>query len=127
MGTALRILETASALERLRPRENMAIVRIRREPDEPPLYERVGPNAHVQGTVARAVEGLVNGRFGEAVYFHPDEFAASLGLDRMALTRAIRNLAGDSPWITSRRSGATPSACSTAPAGLATWRSTSRP
>ena len=97
VGTALRILETASALERLRPRENMAIVRIRREPDEPPLYERVGPNAHVQGTVARAVEGLVNGRFGEAVYFHPDEFAASLGLDRMALTRAIRNLAGDSP------------------------------
>ena len=71
----------------------MAIVRINAEADEPSLLERVNPNAHVQVVVLRGVEGLVNRRFGESVYFHPDDFAAKLGLDRPSLTRALKNLA----------------------------------
>ncbi len=85
VGTALKILEGAGAVERFRPRENMAIVRINAEADEGSLVERLNPNAHVQRIVLRGVEGLVNRRFGEAVYFHPDDFAAKLGLDRTAL------------------------------------------
>ncbi len=97
VGTALKILEGAGTVERFRPRENMAIVRINAEADEPSLVERVNPNAHVQLVVLRGVEGLVNRRFGESVYFHPDDFAAKLGLDRTSLTRALKNLAGDLP------------------------------
>jgi ATP-dependent DNA helicase RecQ len=97
VGTALKILEGAGAVERFRPRENMAIVRINAEADEPSLVDRVNPNAHVQLTVFRGVEGLVNRRFGESVYFHPDDFATRLGLDRPSLTRALKNLAGELP------------------------------
>ncbi len=97
VGTALKILEGAGAVERFRPRENMAIVRINAEADEPSLVDRVNPNAHVQLVVLRGVEGLVNRRFGESVYFQPDDFAAKLGLDRPSLTRALKNLAGELP------------------------------
>ena len=97
VGTALKILEGAGAVERFRPRENMAIVRINAEADEPNLVDRINPNAHVQMIALRGVEGLVNRRFGEAVYFQPDDFAARLGLDRPALTRALKVLAGELP------------------------------
>jgi ATP-dependent DNA helicase RecQ len=97
IGTALRILESSGALERFRPRENMAIVRINAEPDEPRISDRVGANAHVQKLVALGIEGLVNRRFGEPVYFHPDEFATTMGLDRIALGRAIKLLAAEFP------------------------------
>ena len=97
VGTALKILEGAGAVERFRPRENMAIVRINGEGDEPSLEGRVNPNAHVQLVVLKGVEGLVNRRLGESVYFQPDDFAARLGLDRSSLTRALKNLASDLP------------------------------
>ena len=97
VGTALKILEGAGAVERFRPRENMAIVRINAEGDEPSLAGRINPNAHVQLVALRGVEGLVNRRFGESVYFHPDDFAARLGLDRPSLTRALKNLASELP------------------------------
>jgi ATP-dependent DNA helicase RecQ len=97
VGTSLKILEGAGAVERFRPRENMAIVRINGDPDEPSLVDRVNPNAHVQVLALRGIEGLVNRRFGESVYFHPDDFAARLGLDRTALTRALKILASDLP------------------------------
>jgi ATP-dependent DNA helicase RecQ len=92
VGTALRILEGAGALERLRPRENMAIVRINTEPEEPSLVDRLDPRANVQRIVLIGLEALVNRRFGEPVYFHPDDFASSLGLDKAAFSRAIRAL-----------------------------------
>ena len=68
VGTALKILEGAGAVERFRPRENMAIVRINPEGEGASLVDRVSPNAHVQLVALRGVEGLVNGRFGEPVY-----------------------------------------------------------
>jgi ATP-dependent DNA helicase RecQ len=97
VGTALRLLESAGGLERLRPRENMAIIRINVEPDEPSLVDRLHPQAHLQRTVLLGLEGLVNRRFGEPVYFQPDDFAAALGLDRPALSRALRALTDDLP------------------------------
>lgn len=97
VGTAIKILEGAGALEKFLPRENMAIVRINAEPDEPSLTRRVGSQAHVQRIVVLGLEGLVNRRFGEAVYFHPDDFATSLGLDRPALNRALRVLTSELP------------------------------
>jgi len=97
VGTTLKILEGAGAVERFRPRENMAIVRINAEADEPSLIDRVSPNASVQLVVVRGVEGLVNRRFGESIYFHPDDFAGRLGLDRSSLTRALKVLANELP------------------------------
>jgi ATP-dependent DNA helicase RecQ len=97
VGTALKILEGAGAIEKFLPRENMAIVRINAEDDEPSLAGRLGPQAHVQRIVLLGLEGLVNRRFGEPVYFHPDEFAAALGLDRPALGRAIKALTAELP------------------------------
>ncbi len=43
VGTALKILEGAGAVERFRPRENMAIVRINGEADDGSLIARVNP------------------------------------------------------------------------------------
>jgi ATP-dependent DNA helicase RecQ len=97
VGTAVRLLESGGVLERFRPRENMAIVRIQSEPDMPSLVDRLPPQAHVQRVVLTALEGLVNRRFNEPVYFRPDELAAALGLERTALTRALRNLADELP------------------------------
>ncbi len=97
IGTALKILEGAGAVERFRPRENMAIVRINGEPDDPSLIDRVNPQAHIQRLVLQVIEGLVNRRLNEPVYFQPDEIAAKTGIERTALTRAIKALAVDLP------------------------------
>jgi len=99
VGTALKILEGAGAIEKFLPRENMAIIRINVEPDEPgtSLAGRLHPQAHVQRIVLLGLEGLVNRRYAEPVYFNPDDFAAALGLDRPALTRALRALASELP------------------------------
>ena len=77
----------------------MAIVRINAEPATTPasLVDRLGPQAHVQRIVLLGLEGLVNRRYAEPVYFHPDDFAATLGLDRPALTRALRALTSELP------------------------------
>lgn len=92
VGTALKILEGAGGIERFHPRENQAIVRINAEADEPSLVGRLGPQAHTQRIVLLGLEGLVNRRFGEPIYFQPDGLATALGLDRAALNRAIRAL-----------------------------------
>jgi ATP-dependent DNA helicase RecQ len=97
VGTSLRILEAAGGLELFRPRENMAIVRLRMEAEGKRLRDELSPQAQKQRVVLAGVEGLVGGRYGEAVYFRPDELAASLGLDRQVLTRALKALTADLP------------------------------
>ncbi len=92
VGTSLKLLEGGGALERLRPRENMAIIRINAEADEGSLADRVDPRATTQRGILMGLEALVDRRFGEPVYFHPDEFAAALGYDRATLTRTLRTL-----------------------------------
>ena len=102
VGSALRMLEGAGAIERFLPRENMAIIRINAdppEPDAPPrsLVDRLGARAQVSRIVLIGLEGLVNQRFNEPVYFQPDDLATKLGVDRPALGRAIRSLCEDLP------------------------------
>jgi ATP-dependent DNA helicase RecQ len=97
VGTALKILESAGGLERFLPRENMAIVRINSEADEPSLVERLGTQAHVQRIVMLGLEGMVDRRYGETVYFNPEGFATSLGVDRQALNRALKHLTAELP------------------------------
>ncbi len=97
VGAALKILEASGGIERFHPRENMAILRLNLDPDEPGLLDRISEQAQVQRVVALAVEGLVNRRFQEPVYFHPEPFAKAIGLDRSALTRALKVIAQDHP------------------------------
>jgi ATP-dependent DNA helicase RecQ len=97
VGAALRILEGAGALERFPPRENMAIVRINLDGEEGPLAARLSPQAGTQRVVLAAIEGLVGRRYGELVYFHPDQLAQALGLERTSLGRALKILAGELP------------------------------
>jgi ATP-dependent DNA helicase RecQ len=97
VGTTLKILESAGAIEKFLPRENMAIVRLNVEGDEPSLVPRLGPQANVQRVVLTALEGLVNRRYGEPVYFHPQELATALGLDRAAVSRALKALTAELP------------------------------
>ena len=97
IGTALKILEAAGAVERFRPRENSAIIRISGELDDPSLLDRINPQAHSQRLVMQVLEGLVNRRMNEPVYFQPDDLAAKIGIERSALTRAIKALAADLP------------------------------
>ncbi len=97
VGSALRLLEGAGAIEKFQPRENMAIVRFNADADVGGLVNRLGPRAQTQEVVLRALEGLTRGRSGEAIYFHPHELAAALGIDRTALGRAIRKLVDELP------------------------------
>lgn len=98
VGAAIRILESAGALEVFRPRENMAIVRIHPDPDDAtPLASRLSPQATVQRVVLAGLEGLVGAQLGEPVYFHPEGFANALGLDRAAFLRALKHLATELP------------------------------
>ena len=97
IGTVLGLLEKAGALERFSPRENQAIVRINLEPDGDSLLGRLGPQAHVQRNVLTALEAIVNRRFGEPVYFSPEDLSARLGMERAAFTRAIKALSSELP------------------------------
>ncbi|MGC8640370.1 MAG: RecQ family ATP-dependent DNA helicase, partial [Isosphaeraceae bacterium] len=101
VGSVLKILDKYEAIEKFLPSENKAIVRINVEPDEngnsPSLVDRLSPQANIQRTVLRGLEGLVRDRLGEPVYFRPDELAKSLGLERSALTRAIHALTEELP------------------------------
>ena len=101
VGTILKILDKFEAIEKFLPRENMAIIRINGEPDEtgasPSLVGRLSPQANVQRIVLTGLEGLIRDRLGEPVYFRPDEFAQALGLDRPALSRALKSLTAELP------------------------------
>jgi ATP-dependent DNA helicase RecQ len=97
VGSALKLLESAGAIEKFLPRENMAIIRINADEGEPSMVDRLGPQANVQRIVVIGLEGLINRRFGEPIYFHPDEFASTLGLERTALNRALKALVTDLP------------------------------
>lgn len=90
VGACLKILESAGAVERLRPKQNMALVRIHET--GPDLGDLLPASATVQRKVLRFLANIVGTRRGEDVYFSPDQAALSLGLDRHALLRAIHEL-----------------------------------
>src|SRR5262249_29132020 len=61
------------------------------------LADQLSPQAQKQRIVLAGLEALVGGRYGETVYFRPDELATTLGLERQALTRAIKALVAELP------------------------------
>lgn len=91
IGASLKILEGAGLVERLRARENMAIVRIHET--GPDLADLIPKSAHNQIAVLKRLVAMVGDRRGEEVYFHPARVARDLGMDRSAFIHAIKDLA----------------------------------
>ncbi len=94
VGASLKLLEGAGALERLRPRENMAIVRI---DSQVSLVGLLPPQATVQRRVLSALERLVAATHGEETYFNPHALAQRLDMEPPHLTRAIHELCSRLP------------------------------
>ncbi|MFO0945394.1 MAG: RecQ family ATP-dependent DNA helicase [Planctomycetota bacterium] len=90
IGTSLKLLESAGALERLRPRENMAIIRVHET--GPDLTDLVPANAKTQRRVLKLLDQLVGNRRGQDIYFHPEGVANSLDIEKTSLFRALREL-----------------------------------
>jgi len=90
VGACEQLLEKAGALERLEPRQNMAIVRI--DSDLPTLVDLLPRQAAVRRKVLQTVEQFIGGRRGELVYFRPPDMAERAGIDPTALARALREL-----------------------------------
>ena len=91
IGSCLKLLEGAGVLERLRPRENMAIIRIHET--GPDLTDLLAPGAKTQRKVLRCLEGIVGPNRGQDCYFNPEGTARYLQIERSALVRAIREIA----------------------------------
>jgi ATP-dependent DNA helicase RecQ len=87
IGSCLKLLEQSGALERLRPRQNMAIIRIRDE--RPNLAALLPSSSTTNKRVLELLERIVGGQRGEDVYFNPDGLAHSLEIERSAVTRAL--------------------------------------
>lgn len=90
IGASLKILESAGIVERLRARENMAIVRLHET--GPDLGDLVPASSKNQARIIRHLDRFVGKRRGEDVYFHPSEMADELGMDRGTFTHALREL-----------------------------------
>lgn len=90
IGACERLLEKAGVLERLEPRQNMALVRL--ESDLPTLVDLLPRQAAAMRRVLQAIERLVGQRRGEPVYFQPRELARSVEMDTVDLTRVLREL-----------------------------------
>jgi ATP-dependent DNA helicase RecQ len=90
VGTCEQLLEKAGVLERLEPRENMAIVRL--DSELPTLVDLLPRQAKVQRRVLQAIERVVGRRRSELVYFNPRELLAETELDAPALSRTLREL-----------------------------------
>lgn len=90
IGTSLKLLESAGALERLRPRENMAIVRVHET--GPDLTDLVPTNAKTQRRVLKLLDQMVGNRRGQDIYFHPEGIANGLEMEKTSLLRALREL-----------------------------------
>jgi ATP-dependent DNA helicase RecQ len=89
VGTSLKLLDGAGLIERLRPRENMAIVRI---DSEVSLVGLLPSNAAVQRRVLSALERLVQASHGDDTYFQPHQLAYRLELEPQQVSRAIHEM-----------------------------------
>ena len=91
IGACLKLLEEAGAVERLRPRQNLGMIRL--DQAGPDLTDLLPTNATTQRAVLRAVAGFVGDRRGESLYFSPDGMAHGLQMSRAQLTGALGELA----------------------------------
>ncbi|MGE0607894.1 MAG: RecQ family ATP-dependent DNA helicase [Pirellulales bacterium] len=90
VGTCEQLLEKAGVLERLEPRQNMAIARI--DSELPTLVDMLPRQATTQRKVLQAIERLIGSRRNEAVYFRPGDLQERTSLDPASLGRALREL-----------------------------------
>jgi ATP-dependent DNA helicase RecQ len=91
VGACEKLLDSAGAIERLEPSENMATVRL--SSDVPTLVDLLPPQAKSKRRVMRAVEQLVGPRRHEWCYFQPRELLRELtDLDSTDLGRHLREL-----------------------------------
>jgi ATP-dependent DNA helicase RecQ len=96
VGQTLKLLESAGVLERLRPRENMAIVRI---DSDVSLVGLLPQNATNQRRVLSALERLVAGTKGDETYFSPHQLAQRLELEPSQFSRAMHDLCEKLPVV----------------------------
>ena len=89
VGASLKLLESAGALERLRPRENMAIVRI---DSDVSLVGLLPTHAAIQRRVLSALERLVALTPGDDTYFSPHHLSQRLQLEPTQFSRAMHEL-----------------------------------
>lgn len=92
VATCLKILEGAGVLERLKPRDNMAIIRIHET--GPDLTDLLPTSAKTQRRVLKFLQGIVGNQRGEDCYFSPDRAATALEIERSSLVHAIGEIAG---------------------------------
>ena len=90
VGACERMLEKAGVLERLEPRQNMAMVKL--DSDLPTLVDLLPRQAVAQRRVLRAIEQIVGPRRSEMVYLNPRQLAETVEMDQAALGRALREL-----------------------------------
>lgn len=90
IGASLKILESAGVVERLRSRENMAILRLHET--GPDLADLLPSSAKTQARVLRHLDRMVGARRGEDYYFHPAQVAAELEMERGAFLHALREI-----------------------------------
>jgi ATP-dependent DNA helicase RecQ len=94
VGASLKLLESAGVLERLRPRENMAIIRI---DSEVSLVGLLPSQATNQRRVLSALENLVAATRGDDTYFNPHILAQRLELEPTQFSRALYELCDKLP------------------------------
>ena len=90
IGACEQLLEGVGALERLEPRQNMAIVKI--DSQLPTLVDMLPKQSKTLRRVLQAVERIVGDRRHERVYFNPRDLEAPTELDFGSLSRTLREL-----------------------------------
>jgi len=87
VGSVLRMLDGAGVLERLRPQQNMALVRVTTDLEMP--VEALPKTATLRRLVLEAVMRFVGDRRDEDHWLQPEAVARQLGIRREQLTRAL--------------------------------------
>lgn len=90
IGACLQILDRCGALERLEPRQNMAIIKL--NTDVPTMVDLLPSQAKSQRRVLQTLERIVGERRHQQVYFQPPAVANSLEMDLASVQRALRQL-----------------------------------
>jgi ATP-dependent DNA helicase RecQ len=90
VGTCERLLERASAIERMDPHRNMAVVRVNSDVES--LVDVLPKNAKMQRKVMSAVQTIVGDDRHEPIYVQPSTIAEKTNVALTAVTRALREL-----------------------------------
>lgn len=90
IGSGLQVLGRTGVVERLEMGGGLAMIKI--DSPLPTLVDLLPREAKVQRKVLRVLEHTVGDRRGEQVYVHPRWLLQQSGLEREALSRALREL-----------------------------------